>query len=68
MSRNRSFTKLTLEKAQAMRGDRVVGLSRKELAVRYGVSEATVKKVLAGHYWRSAEKIIPQLADALKKK
>jgi len=51
-SRNRRFAKLTLEKAEDMRAKRATGWTRKQLAAEFAVSEATVKKVLSGAYWR----------------
>lgn len=50
-SRNRRFCKLTLEKARSIRKEkrrgpngRGEGLTRKEIAIKYGVSLATIKK------------------------
>tara|TARA_Y100001951_G_scaffold88333_1_gene79840 strand:- start:92 stop:379 length:288 start_codon:yes stop_codon:yes gene_type:complete len=59
--RNRpGFVKLSLEKAQEIRrlprkarNGRGDGYSRAELAEMYGVSVATIKKVLSGAYWRA---------------
>jgi len=62
-ARNRRCVKLTLEKANEMRAlprrtknGRGDGYTRQEIADMYGVSLATVKKVLSGSYW-SAEKV-----------
>lgn len=67
-SRNRRFAKLNEEKAKEMRALRVQGAKRKELAATFGVSEATVKKVLSGAYWKDgAEKIVPTIAEAVKR-
>lgn len=60
--RNRRFSKMTDEKAGEMRARRAEGVKRKALAKEFGVSEATVKKVLSGAYW-NPEKI----AGALKR-
>lgn len=65
-SRNRAYAKLTVEKAERMRAMRAAGATRKGLASAFGVSEASVKKVLSGAYW-SAEKIVPSITDAMKK-
>lgn len=64
-ARNRRNVKLTLEKAEMIRKEprRAAngsgsGLTRQEIADKYGVSMATVKKVLSGAYWKpSGEKI-----------
>jgi lambda repressor-like predicted transcriptional regulator len=61
-----------MEKANAMRELRKNGASRKSLADHFGVSEATVKKVLSGAYWSptvhpAVEKIAGPIASALKK-
>jgi predicted DNA-binding protein (UPF0251 family) len=69
-SRNRRHAKLTIEKAESMREMRKsFQVTRKELALRFEVSEATVKKVLSGAYWKPSqvEKIAPAVAGALKR-
>lgn len=73
-SRNRRFTKLTPATAKQIRSEprrgangRGVGLSKAEIAAKYGVSVATIKKVLSGAYWRSVEKIVPSIAGAMKR-
>ncbi len=57
-ARNRRIVKLTIEKAEEIRklprksrNGRGDGFSRSEIAAMYGVSVATVKKVLSGEYW-----------------
>lgn len=57
--RNRRCVKLTREKADEMRtlprrakNGRGPGYSKAEIAAMYGVSVATVKKVLSGEYWK----------------
>lgn len=65
-NRNTRKNKMTMESATEMRELRAQGAKRKELATRFGVSEATVKKVISGAYW-SAEKIVPSIASALKR-
>jgi len=58
--RNRpSFVKLDMEKAREIRAlpkkaknGRGPGYARKEIANMYGVSLATIKKVLSGAYWK----------------
>lgn len=62
--RNRRNVKLTIEAAEAIRNEprrskngRGDGMTREDIAEKYGVSVATVKKVLSGVYWRSGEKI-----------
>ncbi|MAX51651.1 MAG: hypothetical protein CMH22_15930 [Methylophaga sp.] len=57
--RNRRCVKLTKEKADEMRSlprraknGRGSGYSREDMAEKYGVSVATVKKVLSGAYWK----------------
>ncbi len=57
--RNRRCVKLTKEKADEMRdlprrakNGRGPGYSKAEIAEMYGVSVATVKKVLSGDYWK----------------
>lgn len=64
-ARNRRCVKLSMEKAEEIRslprraangtGD---GYTRQEIADMYGVSLATIKKVLSGAYWSSGEKIV----------
>lgn len=58
-SRNRRYTKLTKEAADLMRKEtrrsrngRGCGMTREDIAEKYGVSLATVKKVLSGAYWK----------------
>jgi hypothetical protein len=51
-ARNRRCVKLTLEKAVEIRHLKKAGCKRIELANRFGVSEATVKKVLSMDYWK----------------
>lgn len=58
-ARNRRGVKLTIELAERMRAEprrgrngRGPGMSREDLAEKYGVSVATVKKVLSGAYWK----------------
>jgi hypothetical protein len=59
-SRNRQFVKLTLEKAENIRKMRAGGVSRKNIAAFFSVSEATIKKVISGAYWRpNADKVLP---------
>lgn len=50
-ARNRRNVKLTTESAARMRDRRAQGATRKQLAIEFGVSEATVKKVISGAYW-----------------
>lgn len=52
-SRNRRFCKLTIELAEKLRAARASGVTRKQLALMFSVSEATVKKVISGAYWVS---------------
>jgi hypothetical protein len=66
-NRNRRYVKLTEEKARQIRSLRTNGMKRKELAEKFCVSEATIKKVISGEYWRSVEKIAPAVADAFKR-
>lgn len=49
--RNRRCSKMSDEKAASMRERRLNGASRIELAAEFGVSVATVKKVISGAYW-----------------
>ena len=65
-SRNRRYTKLTADKALAIRLAKGT-TTRKALAAQYGVSEATIKKVWSGSYWRTAEKVVPSVIEAIKK-
>ena len=58
-ARNRNFCKLTLEKAREIRSKKRrgingkgEGLTRKEIALMYNVSLATIKKVLSNTYWK----------------
>ena len=67
-NRNRRFTKLCLEKAEEIRRCKSKGITRKTLAKQFGVSEATIKKIWSGSYWRSLEKIAPVVADAMTKR
>lgn len=53
-SRNRASSKLTLEKAEAIRRDRKRGVTRATLVARYKVSHATIAEVETGEIWRSA--------------
>lgn len=69
-ARNRRIVKLTpglatrmrLEPRRAKNG-RGPGMLKSQIAAKYGVSTATVKKVLSGDYW----KIAPHVADMFKK-
>ena len=63
-SRNRRYTKLSEERAEEIRAGKSRGIKRKQLAVMYGVSEATVKKIWSGAYW----KIVPAITEAMRKK
>jgi len=62
-SRNRRYTKLTVEDANRIRREprrakngRGTGLTRSDIAKKYGVSVATIKKVLSGEYWPERRK------------
>lgn len=57
-SRNRRFAKLDMETAQKIRSEprrsrngRGPGMTKKQIAEKYGVSVATIKKVLSMAYW-----------------
>lgn len=65
-SRNRRYAKLTVEKAEAIRVMKSSGSKRQDIADCFGVSLATIKKVLSGAYW-SVEKVVPSIAEAMKK-
>jgi len=52
-SRNRRFAKLSIEKAEQMRAMKKNGATRKQVALAFGVSESSVKKVLSGAYWKT---------------
>jgi hypothetical protein len=43
--------KLTAEDARTIRGERAAGVSRAELAARFGVSEGTISHIATGHSW-----------------
>ena len=62
--RNRRPVKLTMEAAEAIRNEprrtkngRGDGMTRQQIADKYGVSLATVKKVLSGVYWKPEENV-----------
>lgn len=59
-ARNRGVVKLSSELAVKIRAEprrakngRGEGLSKAEIAAKYGVSVATIKKVLSGAYWKN---------------
>jgi hypothetical protein len=56
-SRNRRYAKLNEQKASEIRSLRDLGAKRKELAEKFGVSLATIKKVLSGVYWSDNQQI-----------
>ena len=51
-NRNKSFCKLTKEKADEIRSLTNSGMTRKQIAEQYGVSVATIKKIRSGEYWK----------------
>lgn len=51
-NRNRRCTKLTKEQADDIRLLKAGGMKRQDIADRFGVSLATIKKVVSGAYWR----------------
>lgn len=73
-ARNRRLCKLDSQKVKRIRAEKRVGLNgrgpgmtKQQIATKYGVSVATIKKVLSGEYWKPAEKITPAIAKAIKK-
>lgn len=72
-ARNRGMVKLTEALAEEIRSlpriaknGRGEGYTRQQIANMYGVSVATIKKVLSGAYWktkRSGEKIVKQVQN-----
>lgn len=50
-ARNRRSVKMSEQKAEEMRTLKASGWKRDDLAVHFGVSVATVKKVVSGAYW-----------------
>lgn len=63
-ARNRRSVKMTVDKAAEMRALKADGWRRNALAERFGVSMATVKKVVSGAYWKLPEQTV---AEALKR-
>jgi hypothetical protein len=45
---------LTEDKVRQIRSLRQAGIKRKEVAQKFGVSEATIKKITSGQYWKHA--------------
>lgn len=59
-NRNRGYCKLTIYKANQIRKEKRVGangrgegMTRQQIADKYEVSVATIKKVLSGEYWKN---------------